>query len=1320
MSSTERWTPPREFHEYRLVRLLGHGAMGLVYLAQDTVLERPVAVKFLSATEPDPRTRERFRVEAKAAARIQHPNIMAIHRIGELERRPYLVTEYIRGQSLSALELPLPWREALELGIGLARGLAAAHRKGVLHRDIKLANAILSDDGVVKLLDFSLAKLVDTRAASQSAPVSAASGDDAPVEPPADVEATAGTIERADTEPRGIPEHDAEGKPARLAARIKSSMADTVKPITAQPDLLESGPQLARALEQLGEGPLGDLTREGVLMGTPHYMAPELWRAEVATRRSDVYALGALLHFLCTGGPPFPCNSAVDLAMTVQRADARPVAELVPGIEPRFAAIIDRCLRRLPAQRFRSGEELRSALEEVTAERRTTAVVARGNPYRGLQAFEAEHREFFFGREVEIRSVVERLRSSWFVLVAGDSGVGKSSLCRAGVLPLIGEGPLDPERAWTTSPMIPGRHPLQVLLAALLSGLELEDEVAVRDQLVAEPAGLERVLRRALGKDRGRLLFVDQLEELVTIADPQEAAIVGALLTRIADGIPGVRLLATVRGDFLTRVARVPELGATIEEAVFLLRPMASDNLRRAVAGPAQTMDVGFETDELVDELVAEGIKGSLPLLQFALAELWEVRDRKNAIITRAGLEQIGGVTGALARHADDLLARLLATQRVAARRLLLKLVTIEDTRASLPEDELVGGDEAARAALEALVQGRLLVARESEDEAIYEIAHEALINGWKTLRQWLDEEQETREVRKRLEGASAEWERLKRPDELLWSPQQLSEAEQLDVNSLGPRERAFQAASWLLDRKRRWRRRALIGAVPVLGLLAYAGFRVQAYVDTRARIAHHVELGAGHLERALAARREYDALRERAYRRFDAQDEAAGEDLWARARALLPTIEDGFVAANQQYEAALILDSAHERTANALGELIFERAVFAADIGHEEDVSELLSRLDLYDVAGAWKRRWEAPAHLSIIDAPPDTEVSLETYEFRVDGELVPSAPRALGVTPLSRLDLSPGSYRLTFEVPGRAPVLYPVALTRGEEVTVALDLPAGPLPDGFVYVPAGRFLYGSRSAEELRRGMLNAVPIHPVELDAYLIARHETTYGQWIEFLESLPPEERARRAPNIEGNPFQKGLRLERLEDGAWQFTLVADPPKVARVGEPIVYAERTRNKSHDWTRLPVGGVRWDDVLAFTAWLDRTGRVPNARPCSEYEWVRAARGADRRTYPAGDRLLAEDANFDETYGQSALTMGPDEVGAHPRSRSPFGVDDLVGNNWEWLVSSQVRGQVAIRGGGYDRLRLYTRIDSREGVPLSDFADGPIGFRVCASPPR
>src|SRR3954470_25071360 len=174
------WKPPDEFDEFRIIRLLGSGAMGDVYLAHDLLLERPVAIKFVRVAE-DPEARARILEEARAIARLQHPSVVAVHRVADLAGHPYLVSEYLHGRTLDQLDRPMPWRKVLDIALDLTRGLAAAHRRGVLHRDVKPANAILTEDGQAKLLDFGLATIMDTGStedlASTQPPVAGAASD---------------------------------------------------------------------------------------------------------------------------------------------------------------------------------------------------------------------------------------------------------------------------------------------------------------------------------------------------------------------------------------------------------------------------------------------------------------------------------------------------------------------------------------------------------------------------------------------------------------------------------------------------------------------------------------------------------------------------------------------------------------------------------------------------------------------------------------------------------------------------------------------------------------------------------------------------------------------------------------------------------------------------------------------------------------------------------------------------------------------------------------------------------------------------------------
>src|SRR3954468_18468388 len=149
---------PREFDGFELLSRIGSGGMGHVYRARELALDRDVAIKFVAALEPGAIQRRRLHLEARAIARLQHPNVVGVYRIGEVAGRPYIAYELVSGRSLDREPLPVPWLRALEIGLRVAQGLAAAHRRDVLHRDIKAANVMLTEQGEVKLLDFGLAK----------------------------------------------------------------------------------------------------------------------------------------------------------------------------------------------------------------------------------------------------------------------------------------------------------------------------------------------------------------------------------------------------------------------------------------------------------------------------------------------------------------------------------------------------------------------------------------------------------------------------------------------------------------------------------------------------------------------------------------------------------------------------------------------------------------------------------------------------------------------------------------------------------------------------------------------------------------------------------------------------------------------------------------------------------------------------------------------------------------------------------------------------------------------------------------------------------
>lgn len=1186
------FVPPPEFDDYLILHELGRGEMGHVFLAEDALLARQVAIKFIASAAPDLAARQRFLMEARAAARVQHPNVVGVYRVGELDDRLYIVSELVRGTPLDELPRPMPWRDALALAIELARGLAAAHRRGVVHSDLKPANAMLTDDGVAKLVDFGLARIVEA-------------GDD------------------RDGAPSG---------------------------------------------------------------GTPDYMPPEVWAGRAPGRRSDVYSFGALLFELVAGRVPFADVAAYDLPRVVPERPAPAVTEVAPDVDPRLAQVIARCLERDPEARFASGEELREALEQLHASR-AVAVDAAENPYRGLRPFEAAHRGLFFGRGLEVGELVERLRTDAIVFVTGDSGVGKSSLCRAGVVPAILDGALGGARAWQAITMIPGRHPLDALAAAV-------GDPALAGRVRDDPELLPRELQRRAGKDGGIVLFVDQMEELVTVADPAEVAALDAGLARISEGVPGVRLITTVRADFLSRIAALPRIGRELARLLYFVSPLPRERIRDVVTGPARATGVEFESPALIDALVeatAQAGSGGLPLLSFALAELWHRREGNT--ITQAALDDMGGVAGALARHGDAVLAGLTTAERANIRRVLLRLVTSDGTRARRTAAELEV-NAGTQAALDALVRGRLLVVHQGDHGTTYEVAHEVLVHGWGTLRDWLDVDAEDRARRERLAVAAAAWASSGRRADLVWRGPPLAEARALDAANLTALEREFVTASVGVARRRTWMRRVSIAAVAVALAAVYG---VQRYLAAE-RLAHAVavEVAAGRhaLVVARGAAGAQDAEARRAFARFDAGDHAAAERAWARVLAERAAAAAAYRAAGGHVEAALAKDPQRGDVRDLLGDLLLERAELADRLGEADRRDELVARLAGYDPDGTRRMRWEAPGRLRV-SAPPGATIAIAGRPIGDGG---------------AELELAPGAYLIDVATAGAVPVRAAALVTRGQTTELAIGAPPPRVPAGFVYLPAGELRYGTTAGEAERTDFFATVPLHARRTAAYAIARHEVTIADWLAYADAEPGAAVPHIAASASG-----ALVLERDARG-WRIEFQPQARRyAARWGEPILYAGRASHARQDWRRFPVTGISAKDAEAYAAWLDRTGRVPGARLCSELEWVRAARGGDGRAYPTGDRLDYAQANLDATYTRAL--MGPDEVGSHPESRSPYGLDDTVGNAFEWTTSER-RGEYVARGGSYYHDRKTANLANRY-VLTAEAKDASLGLRLCASLP-
>jgi formylglycine-generating enzyme required for sulfatase activity len=489
--------------------------------------------------------------------------------------------------------------------------------------------------------------------------------------------------------------------------------------------------------------------------------------------------------------------------------------------------------------------------------------------------------------------------------------------------------------------------------------------------------------------------------------------------------------------------------------------------------------------------------------------------------------------------------------------------------------------------------------------------------------------------------------------------------------------------------------------------------------LEFEGRVASKLNEGRQALAEAAATEQVMNDARRRAFSAFDGARREEGEVIWADARTSASKLDTSLKRAQMALEAAISLDPANGSAREALGEALFQRALLAELESRPSDLGHILEQIERVDASGRLMARWTSPGSIRIEISPRDARLVLERYETAADdgNHLRPVLVRESARDATGSLALAPGSYRVTATKEGFAETRLPFVVKRGESARYDLRLPpASDVPPDFVYVPAGRFLSGDPD-EDLRLGFLNAAPIHERSAPAFLIKAHETTFGDWLEFLRDLPPAERRLRTPSTSVQ-LHGSVVVRQSRNDAWSIEFDISGPKMsARAGSPIVYPTRKMRASQDWLRMPVLGVSQKDMQAYLDWLSRTGRVPGARFCNEIEWERAARGADGRSYPASRvRLASDDANIDLTYGRVAGSYGPDEVGSHPCSVSPFGIQDMAGNAWELVEAHDEPSGYGVRGGSYYHALPSARSANREGYDRST-RSYIVGLRVCVA---
>lgn len=441
------------------------------------------------------------------------------------------------------------------------------------------------------------------------------------------------------------------------------------------------------------------------------------------------------------------------------------------------------------------------------------------NPYRGLEAFEAEHVANYFGRAAMVEKLLAKIQATNFVAVVGPSGSGKSSLVRAGLVPALAEGKLPGSRNWTIAIMRPDNDPLRALATPLITQIDPALPPVERlEQARAMAAGLHDgslpigdVLAevRTLHPGLPRLLFIfDQFEETFTLCSDETRRRTFLQTLLAAANTPWLTVLFTLRADFYGRLLEDEPFGRRVDAGLVNVLPMTAEERRAAIEQPAINAGRRFEeglVQTILDDIETE--PGELPLLQFTLTELWE-RQTADGVLTHAAYAEIGGVAGAITKRADQTIKGLQSEERAAVRRIFTRLVRVaqpdegaEDTKRRITLAEV---DPVMQALVCKLADARLLVTGRDEQRGseTVEVAHEALIRGWGELKTWLNSDREFLLWRQRLRSVVTNWVACNHDEGALLHGALLTEAEpwlKTRVGDLSEQEQHFITASCAL-----------------------------------------------------------------------------------------------------------------------------------------------------------------------------------------------------------------------------------------------------------------------------------------------------------------------------------------------------------------------------------------------------------------------------------------------------------------------------------------------------------------------------------------
>ncbi|MGF1487066.1 MAG: ATP-binding protein, partial [Prochloraceae cyanobacterium] len=438
------------------------------------------------------------------------------------------------------------------------------------------------------------------------------------------------------------------------------------------------------------------------------------------------------------------------------------------------------------------------------------------NPYKGLLSFDEQDCDRYFGREAQINKFWEEFAKIYqqdklprLLPILGPSGCGKSSLARAGLIPELVKRPLLGLKSWKVIILKPGVRPLESLadVLARVASNDLAPFVTKSESFLeileskrsGEWAGLRRIAGNLPEIDISPLIvFVDQFEEVYSLCQDikERNAFINNLLHAASDCTKRVSVIFTLQSDFLAEIQKQSQFNKAIGKEDFncIVTAMEKEELTKAIARPAK--NAGYPLDSGTVQLLIEqtkGRQGALPLLQFALAQIWD--SWREGISPAETLEKIGGVGGALAGVAQKIFNSLDEQEKEIAKRLFLELVNVGEegqySRCRIEVRKVVGATEKFEQVKKVIDKfasnkARLIsLSINNKENQIAEVTHEALFTNWDQFNRWLEESRKSLIQKQKIDSAATEWEINDKSRDYLWQGERLNKAKKFAKNNL-------------------------------------------------------------------------------------------------------------------------------------------------------------------------------------------------------------------------------------------------------------------------------------------------------------------------------------------------------------------------------------------------------------------------------------------------------------------------------------------------------------------------------------------------------